>query len=65
MCRAPVTFGGGIATEKFSSGAALRLGVEVPALDPLGEEAPLDLGRLVAGPRLELRSSLRVHGSRV
>ena len=43
MCRAPVTFGGGIATEKFSSGVALRLGVEVAALDPFGEDPRLDL----------------------
>ena len=43
MCSAPVTFGGGIATEKFSSGVPLGLGVEVPALDPLGEDPRLDL----------------------
>ena len=57
MCSAPVTFGGGIATEKFSSGVPSAVGMEVAALDPFGEDPPLDLGRVVAGLLLKVLQS--------
>ena len=53
MCSAPVTFGGGIAIEKFSSGVPLGLGVEDPGPLPAREHARLDLGGLVARALLE------------
>ncbi len=52
MCSTPVTFGGGIAIEKFSAAVALGLGMEDAGVLPALEHARLDVARLVAGPLL-------------
>ena len=53
MCSTPVTFGGGTAIEKFSSGVPAGVGMEEPGLQPALGDARLDLGRLVAGAVLQ------------
>ena len=56
MCSAPVTFGGGIAIEKFSSGVPVGSGWKSPDCLPALEHARLGLGGLVAGAVLEVGS---------
>ena len=62
MCSAPVTFGGGIAIEKFSSGVPSAGGWKAP-LGPGVEDPLLDLARIPARRRLELLAPLLVHRS--
>ena len=43
MCSAPVTFGGGIAIEKFSSALPAGSGCTKPGVEPARDDARLDL----------------------
>ena len=62
MCSSPVTFGGGIAIEKFSAGRSGRRRVEVAGLEPLLEHARLDLARVVARALPQCCETVLRHG---
>ena len=56
MCSAPVTFGGGIAIEKFSSASPSGSGWKSPESSQRCDDARLDLGGLEAGAGLQARA---------
>ena len=61
MWSSPVTFGGGIAIEKFSSGVPVASGWKMPASSHSDEHPRLDLVRVVAGAVLQLREAVFRH----
>ena len=58
MCSAPVTFGGGIAIEKFSSGVPSAGGSKAPLALPGVEDPPLGLAGSHRVLRLEQLSAV-------
>ena len=63
MCSSPVTFGGGIATEKFSTGVPRASGWKWPAVEPFGQHSRLDLVRVVTRSLSQHRQPVSRHES--